>query len=315
MFLSSLLFVAILTLSLRFLSHKYSYFKNRKIPYLKPSWIVGNLNGIGTKYQLADKFIYIYEQFKNRDVIVGFFMLFSPVILVIDPKLAQIITVKDFNYFIDRGVFHNEEHEILTRNLFSICGKEWKNLRNKLSPAFTKGKLKMMFDVINTKAENLVCAVQRQAGSESIEMKKLAIRFTIDSIISCSCGLDCNALKGKNEEIVNISERIFGSRGLGQLYIFFLFAFPEAAKKLNMKQFDTKVENYFSNVISNTMNFRESNSSENMNDLLNMLTQLMSKGRIDGEVSTELQSIDFSDVVAQVFIIFFAGKKTFFKFE
>lgn len=311
MFLSLLLFGIILITSFVFLRHKYSYFKTRKIPFLKPSWIVGNLNGIGTKYQLADKFIYIYEKFKNRDVIVGFYMLFSPVLLVVDPKLAQTITIKDFNSFTDRGVFHNEDHEILTRNLFSISGKKWKNLRNKLSPAFTKGKLKLMYDVISRKSDNLVDAIRRQSGSESLEMKKLAIRFTIDSIISCSCGLDCNTLNGENEEIIKISEKIFGSRGLGQLFIFFLFAFPETAKKLNMRQFDATIEKYFTSVISSTLNFRKSNSFCGANDLLSMLTQLMVKGRIEGEVSSEIHGIDFNDVVAQVFIMFFAGKKSF----
>lgn len=308
MFLSALLFLIILTLTVVVLKHKYSYFRKRNIPFLKPSWIVGNLNGIGTKYQLADKFIHIYEMFKNRDVIVGFYMLFSPILLIVDPKLAQTIAIKDFNSFTDRGVFHNEEHEILTRNLFSISGKKWKNLRNKLSPAFTKGKLNQMYNVFSLKSENLVKAIREQVGSDSIEMKKLAIRFTIDSIISCSCGLDCNTLKNENNEIVEISEKIFGSRGLGQLFIFFLFAFPEAAKKLNMKQFDTKIEKYFTSVISSTMNYRKTSSIDGSKDLLNMLTQLMAKGRIEGEVSSEVQSLDFNDVVAQIFIMFFAGK-------
>lgn len=124
---------------------KFSYFKDRGILCDKPSWLLGNLNGIGTKYQIADKFRIIYEKFKGRDVVVGFYMLFSPVLLIIDPKLVQQITIKDFNSFTDRGVFHNEKKEILTRNMFSISGKKWKNLRNKMSPAFTKNKLKMMF--------------------------------------------------------------------------------------------------------------------------------------------------------------------------
>lgn len=160
------------------------------------------------------------------------------------------------------------------------------------------------------KASNLSNAVSRNSSSQSIEMKKLAIRFTIDSIISCACGLDCNTLLGENEDVVKISQKIFGSRGLGQFYIFFLFAFPEAAKKLNMKQFGDDIEDFFKSVLEVTIRHRETNEIDDKHDFLDMMIQLMRKGKIDGEISTELQGLEFEDLVAQVFIIFFAGFET-----
>jgi cytochrome P450 len=169
-----------------------------------------------------------------------------------------------------------------------------------------------MFDSICVKGDKLVLAIDTTAGASSVEMKKLAIRFTIDSIMACACGLECNTLQGKNEDILIISEKIFGSRGLGQLYIFFIFAFPETAKILKMKQFGDEIENYFKSVIENTIQYRELNAiddGEQSHDFLEMLVQLMTKGKIDGEVSSELSKLQFEDIVAQVFIIFFAGLK------
>lgn len=300
-----LLLIVAAALILVFLEYKYTYFKRRNIPFSKPSYLVGNLDGIGWKYQLADKFRNIYEEFKTRDVICGFYMLFQPVVLAIDPELVHRIIIKDFNCFTDRGVFHNEKNEMLTRNLFSISGRKWKNLRNKLSPAFTTSKLKFMFDVIQEKSDRLVDAIVERSGSSSIEMKKLAIRFTIDSLMACACDLDCNTLLGHNEDVVKISEMIFGSRGLRQLYIFFIFAFPEAAKKFKMKQFGDQIENYFKSVIKESIRHRGKISKNEKKDVLDILLQLQRDEKLNNEASPE--QIEFEDIVAQVFIIFFAG--------
>lgn len=68
-----------------------------------------------------------------------------------DLELVKHITVKDFNNFTDRGVFVNEEKEPITGHLFLIGGEKWRFLRNKLSPVFTSGKIKMMYHTISDK--------------------------------------------------------------------------------------------------------------------------------------------------------------------
>ena len=40
------------------------------------------------------------------------------------------VTIKDFNHFVDRGMYVNEEDDPLSGHLFSIAGDKWRILRS-----------------------------------------------------------------------------------------------------------------------------------------------------------------------------------------
>lgn len=103
-----------------FLKKKYSYFEELGIPHLKPSWLFGNMEGVGKNFHMADLMQKIYSQCKGKDVIAGFYTSISPGLIVLDLELVKHITVKDFNNFTDRGVFVNEEKEPITGHLLRL---------------------------------------------------------------------------------------------------------------------------------------------------------------------------------------------------
>lgn len=81
---------------------------------MRPKWPMGNVSGMGTKYHMYDVVYNVYRECRGKDVICGFYNFFQPVYVVIDPELAKAVMVKDFNSFVNRGGFVNEETEPLT---------------------------------------------------------------------------------------------------------------------------------------------------------------------------------------------------------
>jgi cytochrome P450 family 6 len=72
------------------------------------------MEGMGIKYHMFDIILKVYNECKGKDVICGFYNLTQPVYVVLDPKVVKQILVKDFNYFVNRGVYVNEENEPLS---------------------------------------------------------------------------------------------------------------------------------------------------------------------------------------------------------
>jgi len=206
----------------------------------------------------------------------------------------------------------NEEDEPLGAHLFAIEGERWRFLRNKLSPVFTSGRIKGMFDVISDKGEDFTRALEKASQSDaSVEMKLISTRFTTDVISSCAFGMEAGTLNEKNPELMVIHKDIFDSdKGLNQLHQFFLFNYPKLAKRLHLRNFSKRIEDYFCAIVGNNLKHREENNIER-NDFLNMLLQLKNKGRIDGDFSSETRKLTLNECIAQAFVFFLAGTGLF----
>lgn len=292
-----------------FLKKKFSYFDENGIPHIKPVWPYGNMKGVGKDIHMVDLMHKIYNECKEKDVIAGFYTLFSPSLIITDLELVKEITIKQFSNFTDRGVFVNEKDEPLTGHLFAIGGDKWRYLRNKLSPVFTSGKIKSMYHTISDKGNGFVEAIESASKSGSVELKDISNRFTIDVVGSVAFGMEANTLKHEHPELVKIFKQIFGEEGVTIAYFFFLFAFPKFSKFIHLRQFNKTVTDFFYNVVGGTISHRETNNITR-NDFLNMLIQLKNKGSIDGEISTESRKLTLDEVIAQAFLFFFAGADT-----
>lgn len=272
--------------------------------------LLGNLTEIGRSMHMADLLKKVYAEGRRQgDVIAGFYSMISPSLIVTDLDLYKQITVKEFNNFTDRGIYLNEENEPINANLFFIGGEKWRFLRHKFSPAFTSGKIKSMYNTISDKGENFVQAVEKASRTGAVEVKNISSRFTIDVISSCAFGMESNTLNGANAELVQVVKDVFGADTITMIRFFFLNAFQDLSKFLKLRQFKKSVTDYFYEVISSSITYRENNEVDRK-DFLEMLVQLKNKGSIDGEISTESRKLTMNECVAQGFIFFFAGADT-----
>ena len=140
------LVIIFLTTIYIYFKQNYAYWKRKKLPYIPPTFPLGNMANPLKNLAPAVQFKQFYEFFKQqKHQHGGVYVLGNPVYIPIDPEYVKNVMSKDFHHFMDRGVYSNEEDQPILRNLFFLQGLRWKTLRQKLSPTFTSGKMRMMF--------------------------------------------------------------------------------------------------------------------------------------------------------------------------
>lgn len=75
----------------------------------------------------------------------------------------------------------------------TLDGQEWKDRRVKLTPIFTSGKMKLMFELIDALSDKMVQIIDDQLqNTNELEMRSWMQRFTIDSIGNVAFGIEAN---------------------------------------------------------------------------------------------------------------------------
>ncbi|KAJ8941633.1 hypothetical protein NQ318_010659 [Aromia moschata] len=193
---------------------RYNYWKRRGLPYVEPEFFYGNMKrSIKGEVHMAEDFGKCYREFKRRGLKHGgMYFFFNPVYLPVDPELIKNILHKDFDHFVNHGNYHNEEADPLSGHLVNLENAKWKNLRAKLSPTFTSGKMKMMFQTLVACSDELEKLLNDQNIRDAVDIKQIMARFTTDVIGSCAFGLDCDSLRNPDSEFQEIRKRRLHSK-------------------------------------------------------------------------------------------------------
>lgn len=132
---------------------------------------------------LAETFAEFYKNYGMEHKIIGISMLFEPVVLITDLKLARSVLKENFQYFQDRGMYQNEKDDPLSTVLGSLNGNKWHLLRQKLTPAFSPTQIKHMLPIIKTVGDEFVRALNEIVATENqVEIRCLFSRFATEII-------------------------------------------------------------------------------------------------------------------------------------
>ncbi|CAD7079515.1 unnamed protein product [Hermetia illucens] len=286
---------------------RYTYWKDRGVPYLEPTIPFGNLPPRQAHFKdIMEPF---YKQKKPGAPFMGAYFFRTPVVIATDLDFVQNVLVKDFSNFHERGMYVNEEDDPLSGHMFSLDGEKWKSLRAKLSPTFTSGKMKFMFPTVVDVANRFNSTLSEILETESeLEVRNVLARFTTDVIGTCAFGIECNSLKTPNSDFRKYGSKIFDEPLHGSLVQLFLMQYPKIAKKLHLRVFHKEVEEFFMGLVRETIDYREKNNVRR-NDFMDLLIQLKNGEALD-EHSQKLGRVTFGEIVAQAFLFFIAGFET-----
>lgn len=299
-------FIAAVLLVIYFFKKRFNYWKNLGVEYIEPTIPFGNSkDNFLQKSSLGDWYADFYRKMKARKLkYAGTYFFYIPTFVTLDLDLVKQIMQVDFAHFTDHGAYVNEKDDPLSAHVFSLGGQRWRNLRVKLTPTFTSGKMKLMYPIIIKISEELVKTLKAECGKGPIEAKDFSGRFTTDVIGNCAFGIECNSLRDPNTEFRIKGKRIFNLTISELLLNFASFLFPKTMNFFGARLFPKEATDFFWNVIKDTTEYREK-SGVRRNDAMQLLLDMMSK---DGK--GDENTLTYNEMAAQAFVFFIAGFET-----
>ncbi|KAJ3618439.1 hypothetical protein MTP99_006435 [Tenebrio molitor] len=114
----------------------------------------------------------------------GIYIQLSPVYVVADLDYVKNIMTRDFEYFPHRGLYYNEESDLLSAHIFNLSCEKWRNLRTMLNPIVTPNRMEKKILPILMDCETVLKKnVQLQVEKE----KPINVKNTVEGRICLGC--------------------------------------------------------------------------------------------------------------------------------
>lgn len=242
----------------------------------------------------------IYNKYAKKHRIIGSYELGGqPSHMVLDPKLAQAITIKDFDYFVNHYFqLDSNTDPLMSRVLFSMTNEKWRNMRSTLSPLFTGSKMRYMLTLMNDTTAEFVSHIQKEILSKSpkdgieYNMDELLTCLTNDMIGSTAFGLKMNTIADKENEFYKAGTRL--AYALLSLKTFVVLSLPTLSRLLGLNILNAKDSQFFRDIIHETVEARKK-SKVVRNDMLQLLL-LAQEGKLENDKDDAPQDAGFASI-------------------
>lgn len=301
----------------------FNYWKRLGVPQCEePKFLFGDIAGVflGRKC-IGETFSDFYNRFKHNKI-HGLYFSYRPSLVINDPEVVQEVMIKDFTSFHDRGLFTDGKVDPLGAHLFLLGGQKWRDLRVKLSPTFTSGKLKTMYPIINdcakTLQEYLVKNTQNGKHFE-FDARDLFARFTTNIISSVAFGIENDSINDRENIFRKMGSKIFQVNLKAKVLGILAFFTPSIIDKLKVKQIDREIDDFIFSVVKQTIDHREKDvQAAGRKDFMQLMIQLKNQGyvsvdkneenEVESQKTSEAKKLTFEEIAAQAFVFFAAGE-------
>ncbi|CAF4904835.1 unnamed protein product [Pieris macdunnoughi] len=257
---------------------KLNYWRRRGVPQLKTTHLIfGDFkNGFLFRSPPGYHFGDLYRQSPKNAPYVGIYLSHKPCLLLKDPEMIKQIFIRDFEKFSDRYFAGTPQMDSTGMiNLFGLKNPAWRYLRKKITPLFTRSKLKQMLpfmmDASNPMMEFLKKKVESNENKvEVIDAQDVNYRFTADVIANVALGFKSDSFNGPESDYTKNFLNYFHS--FKRMFaIFTVFFIPEMIRILGfLILYDSS---YMRKVFWNIINAREK-SGVKRGDFIDTLIQL-----------------------------------------
>nr|UZQ22243.1 cytochrome P450 CYP6MS8 [Sitophilus zeamais] len=301
-----LFLISAILLFFLYVKWQHTYWKRLGVYQFDTEFLFGDTkNEVLGKASIFEAIKEKYKQLKALNLKHGgIYMLLKPVYVPVDLDLIKRIVVKDFSYF--QGHIDNiHPKDNLSMNLFGLYGDPWKKLRSKLTPTFTSGKMKLMFDTLVEKTKGLEELVRSHIkNNQPLDIKEVVARFTTDIIVSCAFGLESNCLGEAETEFRTYGRKVFELKAWRMLI---LNGIPRKlltlCYHLGFSAVPRDVGQFFNKTVQDTIRYREQTKLYRK-DFMQLLLELKNKEK------GAANSITDQEIIAQCFVFFIAGYET-----
>lgn len=299
------------------IQHRFRHWERLGLPFVKPSFPFGNFfDTFSQRKNFSERSDDLYRSVDTPSV--GIFTGLIPTLLVRDPNLIRSVLIRDFNNFIDRGVYCDEKREPLSAHLFGLPGEQWRMMRQKLSPTFTSGKLKSMFQTVVDCGVPLVSYVTAKTAAGDgnvIEARELLAQYTTNIIASVAFGLDVDCIGKPDTDFRHHGRRLtevnFWNGVRGVMWFFC----PPLLGWTGLHSMDNGVTEFILKMVRQNLEHREQNGVTRK-DFFQLLVQLRNGGlEADGVWKTKIvkdgvKQLSVEQCAAQSLVFFLAGFET-----
>jgi len=289
-----------------FSTSTYDKWQKAKVPHMKPVPLFGNLVksllGLENHAVAYDR---IYKQFPNEKI-CGFYQMRTPYLMILDPELINSMLIKDFANFTDHGFYMDPSINLMSNSLFFMNGQRWKIMRQKLSPGFTSGKLKLMYDQVKACSEELLNYISKKSNmTDEIEIHDLLGKYVTDVIGTCGFGLKLGSMTDEDSEFRKYGRQLLKTTYRQLIVTMLGLISPKIPNMLQIQQFLPEVIEFFNSTFKEVITYREINDV-NRNDVAQTLMQARKELVLNNDSFPEEKFTEM-DIIANAILLFVAG--------
>ncbi|XP_068154629.1 probable cytochrome P450 28c1 [Drosophila tropicalis] len=219
----------------------------------------------------------LYMKYRENHSYVGTYLMRSPKLLLLEPKLINEVFVSGFKHFMDNDasrMVNIEKDQILCCNPFVLNGNEWRQQRAIFSTLLTNGRIRTSFTLMQSICQDLCQFIERGSHSNKPQdAMDLALRFTGDSLFDGVLGIQANCFSDHPLPIIKYNKEMStdnpGLAMAGALN----GIFPNLPNLLKPKIFPKTFDHFFVDLIGKAFKLRRS-CYQRRDDFINHLLEM-----------------------------------------